>query len=94
MRQAAGEHKDTELDVLMVTGHTDAIGSEAYNNQLSLARAESVKAYLVSKGVDVTRVRTIGQGKSQPIADNATKEGRAKNRRVEIEVNPAPAAAK
>ncbi len=78
--------KGAQLDVVIAVGHTDSVGSEAYNNRLSLARAESVKTYLVSKGVDVKRVRAVGRGESQPIADNATKEGRAKNRRVDVEV--------
>ncbi|WP_428208704.1 OmpA family protein, partial [Enterococcus casseliflavus] len=63
-----------------------SIGSVAYNQKLSVRRAESVKAYLVSKGVEANRVYTEGKGKSQPVADNKTAAGRAKNRRVEIEV--------
>jgi adhesin transport system outer membrane protein len=78
--------KGVSIEVIIAVGHTDSIGSDAYNKRLSLARAESVKTYLVSKGVDAKRIRTDGKGKSQPIADNATAEGRAKNRRVEIEV--------
>jgi OOP family OmpA-OmpF porin len=67
-------------------GHTDSVGSEAYNQKLSLRRAEAVKAYLVSKGIEANRVYTEGKGTKQPVADNKTTEGRAKNRRVEIEV--------
>lgn len=74
------------LEVIIAVGHTDSIGSVAYNQRLSVRRAEAVKAYLVSKGIERNRVYTEGKGKSQPVADNRTKEGRAKNRRVEIEV--------
>jgi OOP family OmpA-OmpF porin len=74
------------LEVIIAVGHTDSIGSDAYNQKLSVRRAEAVKAYLVSKGIEKNRVYTEGKGKRQPIADNRTAEGRAKNRRVEIEV--------
>jgi OOP family OmpA-OmpF porin len=74
------------LEVVIAVGHTDGIGSNAYNDKLSVRRAESVKAYLVSKGIEPNRVYTEGKGKKQPIADNKTAEGRAKNRRVEVEV--------
>jgi OOP family OmpA-OmpF porin len=78
--------KGINLEVIIAVGHTDSVGSVAYNQQLSVRRAEAVKAYLVSKGIEKNRIYTEGKGKSQPVADNKTKEGRAKNRRVEIEV--------
>ncbi len=78
--------KDINLEVIIAVGHTDSVGSDAYNQKLSVARAESVKAYLVSKGIEKNRVYTEGKGEKQPVADNKTAEGRAKNRRVEIEV--------
>jgi len=78
--------KAVNLEVIIAVGHTDSIGSKSYNMKLSLRRANSVKAYLVSKGIEANRIYTEGKGEAQPIADNRTKEGRAKNRRVEIEV--------
>jgi OOP family OmpA-OmpF porin len=74
------------LEVIIAVGHTDSIGSEAYNNRLSVARAEAVKNFLVSKGVEKNRVYTEGKGESSPVATNQTAEGRSKNRRVEVEV--------
>jgi len=78
--------RDVNLEVIIAVGHTDSIGTDAYNQRLSVRRAEAVKAYLVTKGIERNRVYTEGKGEKQPIADNRTKEGRAKNRRVEIEV--------
>lgn len=77
---------DINLEVIVAVGHTDSVGSDAYNQKLSERRAEAVKAYLVSKGIDKSRVYTEGKGEKQPVADNKTREGRAQNRRVEIEV--------
>ena len=78
--------KGMDVEVMVPVGHTDSIGSEAYNQKLSMRRAEAVKEYLVSKGVDASRVFTEGKGELQAIANNKTSEGRAKNRRVTIEV--------
>ena len=82
----ASKVKDINLEVIIAVGHTDSVGSDAYNQKLSVRRSEAVKAYLVSKGIEKNRVYTEGKGEKQPVADNKTKEGRAKNRRVEIEV--------
>jgi OOP family OmpA-OmpF porin len=81
-----GKVKGINLEVIIAVGHTDSVGSDAYNQKLSVKRAESVKAYLVSKGIEKNRIYTEGKGEKQPVADNKTNEGRAKNRRVEIEV--------
>lgn len=74
------------LEVIIAVGHTDAIGTDTYNQKLSVRRAEAVKAYLLTKGVEANRVYTEGKGEKQPVADNKSTGGRAKNRRVEIEV--------
>lgn len=78
--------KGITLEVIIAVGHTDSVGSDAYNQRLSLRRAEAVKAYMVSKGIEANRVYTEGKGEKQPVADNKSADGRAKNRRVEIEV--------
>jgi OOP family OmpA-OmpF porin len=82
----AGKIRGINLEVVIAIGHTDSIGSDAYNQKLSVRRAESVKAYLVSKGVEPNRIYTEGKGEKQPVATNKTRDGRQKNRRVEIEV--------
>ena len=82
----AGKVKGINLEVIIAVGHTDSVGGDAYNQKLSIKRAEAVKAYLVTKGIEKNRVYTEGKGEKQPVADNKTKEGKAKNRRVEIEV--------
>src|SRR5213083_990521 len=68
----------------LVEGHTDSIGSDAYNQRLSERRADAVRDYMVSRGIGTQRITTKGWGKSKPIVSNKTKEGRARNRRVEI----------
>ena len=78
------ENKDKSANL---AGYTDNVGTEAYNQALSERRVNSVKSYVVGKGVDSGRVSGQGFGESKPIADNKTAEGRAKNRRVEIKVN-------
>jgi outer membrane protein OmpA-like peptidoglycan-associated protein len=75
----------TYTDILVeIGGHTDSDGSAKSNMKLSLGRAESVKAWLVAKGVDASRISTKGYGEDKPIADNKTKEGKQKNRRIEF----------
>ncbi|HEU4775819.1 MAG TPA: OmpA family protein [Telluria sp.] len=80
------KQQGVNTEVMVTVGHTDAKGTDAYNQALSLRRAEAVKAYLVSKGVDASRVYTEGKGEGQPVADNKTDAGRAENRRVTVEV--------
>lgn len=69
---------------ITVLGHTDSRGSDAYNKQLSQSRAEAVRSYLVSRGIDSSRITAKGMGEENPVANNGTPEGRANNRRVEI----------
>ena len=78
--------KNISLEVVVAVGHTDSIGTDAYNLKLGQRRADAVKAYLISQGIAANRIFTDSKGESQPVADNRTREGRAKNRRVEIEV--------
>jgi OOP family OmpA-OmpF porin len=82
----ANKVKGINLEVVIAVGHADSIGSDEYNQRLSVRRAESVKAYMVSKGLEPNRVYTEGKGEKQPVASNKTADGRAKNRRTEIEV--------
>lgn len=74
--------------LIQIEGHTDSIGTESYNMELSIRRADAVADYLVSEGVDPHRIRTIGFGETQPIADNDTPSGRSHNRRVEMKLQP------
>lgn len=84
--EAAALLNKHERVVVEVAGHTDSTGPEAYNEKLSQRRAESVKDYLVAKGVKASRMTAHGYGESRPVATNDTKEGRAENRRVELVV--------
>jgi OOP family OmpA-OmpF porin len=78
--------KGLNLEVIIAVGHTDSKGTDGYNQKLSVKRADAVKAYLSTKGFEASRIYTEGKGEAQPVADNKTDAGRAKNRRVEIEV--------
>ena len=79
--------QDNPYDAIVVEGHTDAIGSQRANEDLSRRRAESVRDYLIGQGVDAGQIRAVGIGSSRPSADNKSPEGRANNRRVEIIVD-------
>lgn len=83
--QSMVQYPNSLIDVY---GHTDSTGSDAYNQQLSQRRAQAVADYLISRGVAASRVRSQGFGESQPVASNATEEGRSANRRVEIKIVP------
>jgi OOP family OmpA-OmpF porin len=85
LNSLAGKVKSLTLEVIVAVGHTDSIGTDAYNQKLSIRRAEAVKKHLVSQGIEARRIYVEGKGESQPVADNKTAEGRAKNRRVQIE---------
>ena len=76
-------HRDV---IVEVGGHTDNVGSEEYNIDLSLRRAESVKRALMQRGIDEIRIKTAGYGSSKPLKDNDTEENRAANRRIEMKV--------
>ncbi|GAO28815.1 OmpA family protein [Geofilum rubicundum] len=78
--------RDNPTVSILIGGHTDNLGQAAYNQSLSENRAKSVYSYLVKGGVDASRLKYKGFGMNQPIADNETEEGRAKNRRTEITI--------
>ena len=78
--------RDTSVVSIDVIGHTDNTGSEEYNMDLSIRRAEAVREYMVSHGVDASKINVYGEGESNPAASNETKDGRAENRRVDIHV--------
>lgn len=83
--EALAKLQGVDVEMVIATGHTDSVGTDAYNQKLSERRAAAVKAYLVSKGIPASKITTIGKGESQPVATNKTAEGRQKNRRVDIE---------
>jgi len=85
----AAKMKNLKVDSISVIGHTDNVGTDAYNQKLSERRADAVKNYLVGKGVSAGTIQTQGKGESQPVADNKTADGRAKNRRVDVEIRAA-----
>jgi len=76
-----------EIKVLMIEGHTDNRGNRDYNLKLSRSRADALRTYMVSKGIAPDRLKTAGFGPDQPVADNGTSEGRAKNRRVDFRID-------
>ena len=82
----ASRLKAMKLEVMVAVGHADAIGPAEYNEILSRRRAESVKMFFESRGFPADRIHIDGKGESQPVASNTTRDGRAKNRRVEVEV--------
>jgi len=86
LKELVEKIKSVRIEVFIVVGHTDNVGTNAYNQKLSERRAEAVKAYLVSLGVAKNSIYTEGKGESAPVADNKTAVGRGKNRRVEVEV--------
>lgn len=88
LRQVARVLVNNPRTTIDVIGHTDSIGRPEYNQRLSERRAQAVADFLVSQGVQPARILTAGRGASQPVATNATEEGRARNRRVEIQINP------
>ena len=86
LNQFANTLNANPVTTVAIVGHTDSTGSDAVNNPLSLDRANSARDYLIARGVAVARFSTEGRGSREPVADNSTAEGRAKNRRVEIYV--------
>ena len=95
LNQFASSLNQNPVTTVTIVGHTDAVGTDATNNPLSMDRANSTRNYLAARGVANNRIATDGRGEREPIADNNTNEGRSKNRRVEIYVaEPVQAAAR
>jgi OOP family OmpA-OmpF porin len=85
--QLVSDMRQVDVSSISIVGHTDSIGSEAYNQALSERRAASAANYLVQQGVNPNLITATGRGETQPIASNDTAEGRARNRRVDIAVD-------
>ena len=92
LNNLANSFRQYQQNSIEIVGHTDSTGSHAYNMSLSQRRAQSVANYLIAQGVDQTRLSTRGVGPDQPVASNASAEGRAQNRRVEVNLRPLPGA--
>lgn len=92
LNNVASSMKQYQQNNIEIVGHTDNTGSHSYNMQLSQRRAQSVASYLEAQGVPAARITTRGAGPDQPVASNATVEGRASNRRVEVNLTPIPGA--
>lgn len=86
LQELVAQLKRYNVEVVIVVGHTDSVGTDAYNMKLGDRRAQAVKNFLVAQGMQNSRIYTESKGEKQPVADNRTRDGRAKNRRVEIEV--------
>ncbi len=83
--EAVAKMSNIDITNIIATGHADSMGNKAVNQKLSERRAAAVKDYMVSKGIPAAKITTIGKGDSQPVASNKTADGRAKNRRVDLE---------
>jgi len=92
LNNLANSFRQYNQNSIEIVGHTDNTGSHSYNMSLSQRRAQSVASYLIAQGVDGSRLSTRGAGPDQPIASNATPDGRAQNRRVEVTLRPLPGA--
>ena len=86
LRQLANSLRNYPGTEVLIVGHTDSVGSDDYNMRLSYRRAESARQFLVGQGVTGSRIRVEGRGEMEPVADNSTDAGRARNRRVEIAI--------
>jgi OOP family OmpA-OmpF porin len=86
LKKLHAEIQNAKIDSILATGHTDSIGKASYNKKLSIRRAQAVKDYLVKLGIPSERIFIDGKGANQPVASNKTSQGRARNRRVDVEV--------